>query len=231
MRIWDINPGYLNKQSLLAEHRELHEIVSFIMNRKKDYSKLPETLRWLDYGWALTTRHSLLAAEMDLRNYRECSSVNLHTNEGLWPPVYIDQPSAQFKVLSEKYRSTDKGRIKLPRTGQELWRHHKYSIMARDIGMYKEIGRKAAKMHPKDDFSELARILTEKLRCAPSSGGIKNALQHMWGYVSDSFTGSRQQISSWSIHDLLNQTQKIAVRIGDPYLMSSTALSELKVWL
>jgi len=23
MRVWDINPGYLNRQSLLGEHREL----------------------------------------------------------------------------------------------------------------------------------------------------------------------------------------------------------------
>ena len=26
MRIWDVNPGYLNRQSLLGEHRELHGI-------------------------------------------------------------------------------------------------------------------------------------------------------------------------------------------------------------
>jgi len=26
MRIWDIDPGFLNAQSLLGEHRELHGI-------------------------------------------------------------------------------------------------------------------------------------------------------------------------------------------------------------
>jgi len=31
MRLWDINPGYLNRQSLLGEHRELHGIVSILV--------------------------------------------------------------------------------------------------------------------------------------------------------------------------------------------------------
>ena len=34
MRIWDVNPGYLNRQSLLGEHRELHAIFSIIKNNK-----------------------------------------------------------------------------------------------------------------------------------------------------------------------------------------------------
>jgi len=34
MRIWDIHPGYLNRQSLLGEHRELHGIFSIITNKK-----------------------------------------------------------------------------------------------------------------------------------------------------------------------------------------------------
>ena len=67
MRIWDLNPGYLNRQSLLGEHRELHGIVSILVNKKKGYAKHPETLRWVKHGWALTMRHNLLAAEMSLR--------------------------------------------------------------------------------------------------------------------------------------------------------------------
>ena len=50
MRIWDINPGYLNRQSLLGEHRELHGIVSIIRDNKKGYSRHPETLRWVWVG-------------------------------------------------------------------------------------------------------------------------------------------------------------------------------------
>jgi hypothetical protein len=30
MRVWDVNPGYLNRPSLLGEHREIHAIVSIL---------------------------------------------------------------------------------------------------------------------------------------------------------------------------------------------------------
>ena len=70
MRIWDIHPGYLNRQSLLGEHRELHAIVSIIGNKKKGYSRHPETVRWVGYGWALGQRHRLLSAEMALRGFQ-----------------------------------------------------------------------------------------------------------------------------------------------------------------
>jgi len=74
MRVWDINPGYLNRQSLLGEHRELHGIVSIILKKKKGYSNHPETVRWIGYGWALRQRHRLLAAEMSLRGFTDRTS-------------------------------------------------------------------------------------------------------------------------------------------------------------
>ncbi|PID77128.1 MAG: hypothetical protein CSB24_03020 [Deltaproteobacteria bacterium] len=231
MRIWDISPGYLNRQSLLGEHRELHGIVSIITNQKKGYSRHPETLRWLEYGWALTMRHNLLAAEMKLRNYNEQSPVKLPGNQGIWPPVYIDKPMGQLKILTEKYKSKDKGRIPLPQTPQELWSQHKYSVMARDIPMYKKIGRKVSQMPPNDDFSELCQILTEKLRTPPSPGGLKNALQHMWGHVANYYQGSKEQIHHWAMQELFDNTQKIAIKIEETYLLKSTALSELTIWL
>ena len=107
MRIWDINPGYLNRQSLLGEHRELHGIVSIIVNGKKGYSKHPETLRWVGYGWALKMRHELLAAEMSLRGFNEKTPVLTTSNEGIfnegvWPEEYIDAPREQFTLLAAK---------------------------------------------------------------------------------------------------------------------------------
>jgi len=93
MRIWDINPGYLNRQSLLGEHRELHGIVSIITQKKKGYSKHPETLRWSGYGWALKQRHRLLATEMALRGYVDRSPVLTRSRNGQWPVVYIDAPA------------------------------------------------------------------------------------------------------------------------------------------
>ncbi len=84
MRIWDVQPGYLNRHSLLGEHRELHAMVSIIGNGKKGYARHPETLRWRGYGWALRQRHRMLAEEMALRGYRDKSPVRLRSWAGLW---------------------------------------------------------------------------------------------------------------------------------------------------
>jgi len=81
VRVWDISPGYLNRGSLLGEHRELHGMVSIFVNNKKGYSQHPETLRWVGYGWALAQRHRLLAAEMNLRGYQDKTSVGLRANK------------------------------------------------------------------------------------------------------------------------------------------------------
>jgi hypothetical protein len=231
MRIWDISPGYLNRQSLLGEHRELHGIVSIIVNGKKGYSNHPETIRWVGYGWSLWKRHQLLAAEMSLRGFTDKTPVLTRTKKGLWPEVYIDEPARQFQLLESKYKNKEQGRIPLPANAQQLWSHHKYSVLARDVKRYKIIGRQVSTMKPGDDFSELARLLTELLRDPPSTGGIRNALQHMWGYVSDNSSKSNSDVESWSLQRLFDETQRRSLREEESYLISSTALSELKVWI
>ncbi len=232
MRIWDVNPGYLNRQSLLGEHRELHGIASIIShNKKKGYSRQPETRRWVGHGWALTMRHNLLAAEMELRNFNEHSPVRMTDNKNAWPPNYIDAPIRQFALLAEKYRKKEKGRISLPQTAQQLWSQHKYSILARDISLYKEIGRTVAHLPPDGDFSALARLLTETLRNTPCRGGIVNAVQYMWGHVADHYPGSREQVCNGPLSRLFATVQELAMKINEPYLCASTALSKFKIWL
>lgn len=39
MRIWDVSPSFLNNNSLLGEHKELHGIFNIITKNKKGYSK------------------------------------------------------------------------------------------------------------------------------------------------------------------------------------------------
>lgn len=229
MRIWDINPGYLNRQSLLGEHRELHGIVSIIVNAKKGYSNHPETVRWQDCGWALNLRHKQLACEMALRGYVDKSPVTTDSNKGHWPLTYIDTPAVQFKLLEDKYRNKEKGRIPLPGNEQQLWRQHKYSVLARDPDQYKELGRYTS--CKQIDFPELSLMLTEILRTPPKHGGIRNAVQHMWGYVSDQSEQSNSAVDEWSLQTLLIMTQKNALARDESYLIQSTALSELMVWL
>ena len=132
MRIWDINPGYPNRQSLLGEHRELHGMVSIFANDKKGYSRHPETLRWVGYGWALQMRHQLISCEMALRNYQDKTPVNSGEATDNWPTSYIDPPCQQFQILKQKYIAKEAGRIPLPQDAQQLWSQHKYSVLARN---------------------------------------------------------------------------------------------------
>jgi uncharacterized protein YbgA (DUF1722 family) len=231
MRIWDISPGYLNRQSLLGEHQELHGIVSIIVNGKKGYSKHPETLRWVGHGWALNQRHRQLAAEMSLRGYTEKSPLNdMRANEGIWPNTYIDEPFRQFQLLTSKYQNKELGRIPLPKNAQQLWSHHKYSVLARDVRLYKEIGQDVARTK-NANFSQLTMVLTEMLREPPSIGGVRNTLQHMWGYVSEYNTEAKSKINSWSSRQLLKEIQMLAIANKNLYLTTSTALSELMTWI
>lgn len=230
MRIWDIHPGYLNRQSLLGEHRELHGLVSVLVNAKLGYSRHPETLRWIGFGWALKQRHKELVCEMNLRGYRDKSPVRTHSNKGIWPSVYIDEPYIQFKLLKEKYRNKEQGRIPLPNNSQELWAHHKYSVLARDPKRYKEIGQGVAA--DTLSYKKLAIDLVELLRIPPEKGGITNAVQHMWGYVSDVENENITcDINICPLKKLLLLTQENVKKINEPYLSHSTALSELMVWL
>ena len=230
MRIWDINPGYLNRQSLLGEHRELHGIVSIICNNKKGYSSHPETRRWAEYGWALKMRHRLLSCEMALRGYTDRSPVNTHSSHNAWPATYIDTPGDQFALLKEKYRDREPGRIALPANTQQLWSHHKYSVLARNPVKYKKLGQDIA--GSKRCFEDLAQLLTELLRTEPSAGGIRNAVQHMWGHISKSISPrEKPEVASWTTVRLLKKTQAKAVAAAEPFLLNSTALSELACWL
>jgi uncharacterized protein YbgA (DUF1722 family) len=148
----------------------------------------------------------------------------------MWPEEYIDEPGQQFLILDAKYKNKEQGRIPLPKNAQQLWSQHKYSVLARDVNLYKKIGRQVAEMSPTHDFSTIAKELTELLRTRPSLGGTRNALQHMWGYVSDC-SGSKRGLGTWSLNKLFDEIQRRALESGEPYLMASTALSELKVWI
>lgn len=231
MRIWDINPGYLNRQSLLGEHRELHGIVSIIKYDKKGYSRHPETLRWINYGWAIKQRHKLLSAEMSLRGYTDKSPVNLRSNKGQWPELYIDLPHTQIELLKNKYSNKEKGRIPLPGSAKELWEHHRFSVMARNSSLFAELEKTVSKRSPNQGIADLSKQLIEILRKPPAPDRMRSTLLHMWGYVSASYTGNMANFQQCSSKRLLNEIQTLAIKNNEPLLIHSTALSEFETWI
>lgn len=229
MRIWDIDPGYLNRQSLLGEHRELHGMVSIIAGGKKGYARHPETLRWTPYLDALCMRHRQLAAEMHLRGYHDRTPLPVPQAEFAWPQEFIDPPAAQYLILARKYRDRANGRIPLPQNHQQLWAQHKYSLLARDPARYRQLGP----LLNRDAISldELATELCCALRRKPGKGNLRNALQHMWGHVSGILPAPAETVESWTDRRLLDAIRQLSSAGQESYLRQSTALGELEVWL
>ena len=225
MRIWDIDPGFLNAQSLLGEHRELHGIYSIISKGKSGYSRHPETLRWVSYLPALLIRHGLLVEEMKLRGFNHYSPLDRIESSIEWPPVFIDQPAAQYRLLQGKYIEKKQGRISLPRNIQQLWAAHKYSVMAREPAIGKKIGQLVASAEIScDDLSEKLVLL---MRTSPPPGRLINAVAHIWGYVADYSSVDPQKLTSC---ELLQEIQEKSKEYNVDYLLRSTALGELKFW-
>ena len=121
MRVWDLPAGYLNRQSLLGEHRELHGIHSILTQNKTGYASHPETLRWVRTLSGLAMRHRQLAAEMSLRGYVDRTPIRVTMSRAKWPGVFVTEPADQITLLRGKYVGKEKGRIPLPRSAQELW--------------------------------------------------------------------------------------------------------------
>jgi hypothetical protein len=227
MRVWDIHPGYLNRESLLGEHREVHAIFSIVLNARKGYAHHPETLRWRSSLGALGIRHDLLVCEMLLRGYRHHSPVPT-VPAAHWPKNFIDTPHMQFAILNEKYRMKGKGRIPLPINAQQLWAQHKYSVLARAPGLYKRIGLEVARRKGREFFAGLSHNLVEALRVQPPPGRLMNALQHMWGHVSSFNAGPVPDIANTVV--LISEIWKRSRECGARYLLESTALSDLALW-
>jgi hypothetical protein len=229
MRVWDVNPGYLNRQSLLGEHREIHAIFAINAENKKGYARHPETLRWQAHLSALKRRHDLVVSEMLLRGYRHHSPINAPPARS-WPDEFIDVPGRQFDILKKKYENREPGRIPLAQRTQQLWSQHKYSVLARDPEYYGQIGQRLAKAGHDISFEELALELTKMLRTHPSEGRLMNALYHMWGYVSPLARPMGSEVLEDPVA-LMAAIRELAMKHQVKYLLGSTALNDLHIWV
>jgi len=230
VRVWDVNPGYLNRQSLLGEHRELHAIVSILVNNKKGYSRHPETLRWKYFGWALSQRHKLLAEEMNLRGFVDRSPVLLKSHKQKWPQVFVDSPASQFSILEKKYVNKEQGRIPLPQNVQQLWSQHQYSVMARDEAEYKYIGGWVASRKSGKGINDIYPELVSILRCSPHKENLSDTVRQMWNYVCACIPYSDKKAERKTPQRLFKEIQHLAFLHNIIYLKESTALGEFAAW-
>ena len=229
MRIWDVSPGYLSRQRLLGEHRELHGLASILEHGKAGYSHHPETKRWVGALSGLIVRHEALAAEMQLRGYVDRTPLLPSTDRPRWPTTFITPPVEQFELLRLKYREDERGRIPLPVNAQELWAHHKYSVMARDPERYRAIGRRVAAMRRGANIGPLCEDLVRILQESIAVARAVNAVEHMWGHVAKHATVSERAAAGASAESMWRTTWTLAQRVDERYLLHSTALSDLRL--
>jgi len=220
MRIWDISPGYLNRGSLLGEHRELHGLASIQINDKKGYSRHPETMRWKEFLPALAMRHDLLVAEMKFRGYKHHSPLQIDARAEQYPE-YLDEPATQIAILREKYIIKESGRIPLPRTIEEVWAHHRFSVMARDIGKYRLYQKKL----PNFAFDEFIKEINEILWQKPHQSDLEKAIEEMWQALG------LKSNPDLNLKEKLQKMQERAKEEENINLLHSTALVELVTWL
>lgn len=220
MRIWDIDPGYLNRGSLLAEHRELHALYNVVTGDKGGFESHEELKRWRPQLPALVVRHKGLVVEMALRGIGHRSPLPEPDVPAEWPETFVDAPHTQFEILAGRYVEKPSGRILFPKNLSELWAQHKYSVMARDPAFAKQVGRLVA--DETITFAELTEDLVHLLRETPNPGRLRNALDHMWGYVNDQ--GEPQPDEPGA---LLASIQRLTYVGNITYLQQATALGEL----
>jgi hypothetical protein len=165
---------------------------------------------------------------MELRGYRHRSPLHEVAGPEDWPAEYVDSPGEQLALLRRKYREREAGRIPLPRNRMQLWAAHKYSVLARDQAAYRALGRRIAARAPGTELDALAAGLVDVLRRPPRAGDLRNALEHMWGHVSEAVERPRSELGT--PRDLLGQIVAANARRPDRYLEQSTALSDLAAW-
>lgn len=238
MRIWDVAPGYLNRQSLLGEHAELHAIYKVLEGGGPGYAHQPETVRWHGRLDALALCYARLVAEMEFRGFTHRSPLPVATLTPGWPEAFVDPPARQYELL---VKNTVPGRQAGPpadkpedalASAQVLHPGVRAKASPR-AGL--ELGEGAIGMEP------LARELTELLCAPPDPGALGNALDHLWGLVKGLALSEEKELAAGqkgvesaasdepSIS--LRVIRTIALRAEIDYLLESTALRELPLWL
>jgi len=222
LHIFDVDAGFLDDEWLSGQMRLLVGLVT--ADEADRRARVPQS--WQGYEDALALRLDQLIAEMQLRGLAPPQGLPRTTESIIWPAEGTRPLTEQVAMLAERAQQGHVGRIRLPRNDHELWACYKYSVLARNHQSYSRLGQQvAARAVPLD---RLWRDLVNAARVAPGRGGILNALQHMWGYVSKYALGLPD---GGDLRPMLVEIQRLAAAHDVGYLLNSTALGELMVWL
>ena len=219
--LWDIDAGYLSSLQLNDALKSLNGLLG--VDKAAPGAALPA--RWRGHRDALVIRCNQVLAEMALRQLPVVSPLPMPEEAVLWPVSYSASPSAQLAEIRECNGRGQRGRISAPQSEHELWAQYKYSVLARNHEAYRHFGQLVAARGITRD--ELVLELVASTHVAPTLGGLRNAVYHMWGYVS---AHSSRNPNQSDLATLMTEIQQLAAAHKVTYLLHSTALGELAIW-
>ncbi len=217
--ILDIDAGFFD-DTLLAEQMRL---VSGLVGGSSKDAKLPA--HWVGHEGALVVRLNQLIAEMRLRKIATPDYQRVPAGAVIWPVRFSLPAAEQMAELARRAAQGKLGRISVPKSEHEIWARYKYSVMARNHVTYQTFGRLVAVRA--FNFDELLLEMMHAQRVSPVEPDLRNAVQHMWGYVS---AFSRLRPDTCGSAELLKELQEQAQLNKVLYLTNSTALGELALW-
>lgn len=233
IRVWDIHPGYLSRESLLGQHVEIHAIYSIITAHKKGYANHPETMRWRSDLEGLVWKHDLTVNEMRLRGYGHKSPLQQESCSKGGNCDWVDPPHLQFGLLQAKYAAKARaGRIPLPQRGSQFWAHHKYGVMSRGYNCYQKIQAmlRAKKDCPMELENELVASVLEMTRLPMEMKALQNTVDHLWGYFKQKANGEEQEFyleaKETDPASLLPCLYRLACKYDLQYLRHSTVFAD-----
>lgn len=216
--IYDLDPGFLDDNRLAAQMRLLVGLVTAKAQPQAEH--FPHD--WVGHEDALALRLNHIIGELKLRGIATPEPVELTQDSIVWPVLDSARLAQQLRELG----SGPAGRIRLPRNDHELWASYKYAVLARNQRSYSRIGQRVtARALP---YDQLWLTMISATHVPPGEAGLRNALQHMWGYVSKYSSLNPQ---SCSLEVLLQEVQERAAAHEVSYLLNSTALGEFSAWL
>jgi uncharacterized protein YbgA (DUF1722 family) len=159
---------------------------------------------------------SLVKNEMIIRGYSG-------SNEAL----YIDLELSDEDLL---FWDIKKRRISIPKNVQTIWAQHKYSVLARDNKLYREIGKSLVGKKGISGYEELFNELKNLILTKPDKGSLFNGVLHIWGYLPSAIKKNYDKPSIENMKNTITTISDFAVKGGSKYLLQSTALSDFLYW-
>lgn len=219
-QIYEIDPGYLTNSELSQQSELLHQCYEEPPKVYKD-----KGLRnWTGHQDAIVAQLNLVNAEIALRENKLPEYLPVSDDAIIWPRQFTTPLTTQLNSINTT-GNDETARLIKPRNEQSLWAQYKYSVLARNQKLYLSMGPRVAKKEI--DFADLLDDLGYCKRMLPLTGGLRNAVWHMWGYVSQ---WSELVPTNTGLHALMLEIQRLACSHHVEYLIQSTALSDLAYW-